>query len=155
MTRRILWITAALAALLLTGSTVYAQTDDWIKGSPPGLGGCLNERDAVSYAQNNRASASFIICWHGTDVWVSPTANDRYPGDGRGAAAQISYFVKINGSWRQHERIAAFDRTPNGSEVTPGWFKSRYPTTRLLVRACLSKPNQPNTVDERTCDRYR
>lgn len=29
------------------------------------------------------------------------------------AAAQISYFVKIEGKWRKHERIAAFDHTPN------------------------------------------
>jgi len=109
----------------------------------------------ASAAQNNYAQASFTICWRGADVWVLPSASDRQPRDGRGAAAEISYFAKINGKWLKHERIAAFDRTPDGKSVLPGWFKSRYPTTRLLARACLSQPNKPNTVDERTCDRYR
>jgi hypothetical protein len=142
------------------GSATSAASNDWISGSyPPGLfsvGNCsVSHRRVVSYAQNNRASASFTICWDGTDVWVLPRANDSQPRDGRGAAAQISYFVKINGKWYQHERIAAFDNTPNNGPRSSGWSKSRYPTTRLLARACLSLPNQPNTVDGRTCDRYR
>jgi hypothetical protein len=95
------------------------------------------------------------IFWSGTDVWVLASEDDLKGGDHRAAAAQISYFVKIKGKWRKHERIAAFDHTPNDGPVNRDWYKSRYTPRACLARACLSESGKRNTVDDRTCDSYR
>jgi hypothetical protein len=76
MKNLILTTIAALVALLLTGSAIYAQTDDWMKGVfPPGffaIADCsTSKREVSSFAQNNHAAANFTICWEGRMTYCS------------------------------------------------------------------------------------
>jgi hypothetical protein len=140
-------LAAVLAALLLTGSTAYAQTNDWtrIREFP-----CSFEesRRVDSFTPNKNGDALFFFCERGLDTYIWVRADDLQGGDERGAAAQIAYTVKDRAG--SERRIAAFDPTPNDRPIIRV-YQANVNVLGLQGRACLSRRGERNTVDGGTC----
>jgi hypothetical protein len=184
MNKLIVRITAAaLAALLLMGSTAYAEpSDDRIKeslalaGSTAAAFDCEEDhwetirgnpeasnhrRSGTSRTKGGTGEVAFWIEWLGygnaaTVSWVKAKVNDIYR-DGRSAVAQIRYRIDPNAAFYCY-RTPAIDSGANGVPVTSRWYRSTTTIMDVHVRACLADRRaggRAPAIIESTCDQWR